>query len=1026
VRISGVVLVAVAAIAVGCSGKTPSRPPPIDAGFFIPDAGPPPCTVACHEVPDAGVDAGYVARPLIIASVVPHRGPITGGASVQLTGTGFLHDFDDRASNASKESTVLVGGNPALDYTVISDSIALFTAPPGQAGDVDVVLTNPNGTATCRGCFTSYAPLLLQSLTPGAGPLAGGTVVALSGKGLSAQTTVLFGDKAATAVTFDAATRTLHAVAPPGQQVGSVDVRVFNGNGTSSLRQAFRYQGAPVLLGLSPAGGPTAGGTAIDVTGRGLSDVTACSIGAAAAQVLLQDDGHLELVSPPGAEGRVDVTCTGPGGASTLRQAFTYFDPQSGTLRLLGLGPTHGPPEGGNTVTLVGGGLGGVSGVSFGGASATILARTSNTLTVRVPPGPAHTTVDVALSSGTVLAAAYTYNLALSAVRPSHGPQAGGTALLLDGAGFVPGVQVTVGGVAATGVVPQSPVLLQAQAPAGPGGASRVRVEDPTDPEDFAELVSGFSYDASLVIGAVLPASGSVAGGTFATLYGSGFAQGMEVDFGGSRAKDLTVVDSHTATLHTPAHAVGSVPVQGTLDGVTARVADGFSYIDPTNQGGGATGGPLSGTLNVTVLDSTFTQFGQPVVGATVILGIDASTPFQGTTDANGQLTLSDPALSTAQDVSVSKAGYESVTVVGQASQNMTVYIGQNDGTGGSPGGGGQGVSPVTISGTVNGFKAPHPLQPYEHEECHVRVAPHSLFYAPPFSGDDRPSAGEKALLTADGASYLRLVYPGLYAIAATYGIRDDRTGTFTPVLMGIARGIEVSGTHPADHANVVLDIHLDVTAPVTILAPLTSPGSPAPAVNTVYAYLDLGGEGVVPLTHASSVSPSLFVGGLPELDGANLVFVNQSGVGGSPLSYFFRREPGDVRSGVSLGPMLGFVQITAPAPGADFLGSVAFDLGPGPPADLAQLQISTPTAPLWTVILPGSQRQASLPQGALTALLDHLPPGTPLVINVTADRAPRFDYGHWSYGDLGLLSWTSFSFGSTQSQLPSLPDGGP
>lgn len=1019
-------LLALLAMAAGCHGKSAIRPPPVDAGFFIPDAGPPPCSVACHEIPDAGVDAGYVARPLTITAVIPHRGPVTGGTSVQLAGTGFLRDFDDRASNASKESTLLVGGNPALDYTVISDTIALFTAPPGPPGDADVALTNPNGTATCRGCFTYFAPLLLQSIAPGSGPLAGGTAVTLSGKGFTAQTTVLFGDKAAASVTFEAATGALHAVTPAGQQVGAVDVRVFNGNGTSSLRQGFRYQGPVVLLGLSPAGGPTGGGTAVDVVGRGLTEVTGCTVGAAAAQVLLQDDGHLQLVTPPGPEGRADVTCASPGGDFTLRGAFTYVDSTDATPRLLGLGPTHGPPEGGNTVTLFGAGLDAATTVTFGGVAATVLGRGPNLLTVRAPPGPAHTAVDVALSTGQVLAAAYTYNLALAAVRPAHGPQAGGTALSLDGQGFVAGLTVRIGGVAATAVAAPTPSLLTALSPPGAGGAALVRVEDPADPEDFAELARGFTYDAPLAIGAVLPASGAIAGGTFATLYGAGFAAGMEVDFGGHRAKDLAIVDSHTATLHTPAHPVGSVTVQGTLDGTTALARDAFSYVDPTNQGGGSSGGPLDGTLNVTVLDATFTQFGQPVVGASVILGTDPATPLQGTTDANGQLTLSDPLLGAAQDVSVSKAGYASVTVVGQRSQNMTVYIGQNDGTGGSPGGGGHGVSPVAISGTVHGFKPPHPLASYEHEECHVQVAPHSLFYAPPFSSGDRAGQGEKELLTTDGASYLRLVYPGLYAVAATYGIRDDRTGRFTPYLMGLARGIEVSDVHPADHADIVLDMHLDFTAPVTILAPLFTPGSTAPAVNTVYAYLDLGGEGVVPLSQAASVSPDLFVDGLPELDGANFVFVNQSGSGAPPSSYFFRRQPGDVRSGLALGPMLGFVQVTTPAAGADFTGSVAFDLGPGPPADLAQVQIATPTATLWTVILPGGASGVSLPQGAVTGLLDHLPPGTPLFIDVTTDRAPRFDYGHWSYGDLGLLSWTSFSVGAAQSQLPQLPDGGP
>ncbi|MBS2028374.1 MAG: IPT/TIG domain-containing protein [Deltaproteobacteria bacterium] len=1028
--IKRVLLLAALALA-GCHSTPSQTHNPVDAGTtFVPDAGPPQCTVSCHEVPDAGVDAGYQAQPLTITAVVPHRAPITGGTSVQITGSGFMQTFAGDATQAPAQSTLLVGGNPALDYTVISDGIAEFTAPPGNAGAVDVVLSNPNGTATCPGCFTYYAPVLLQSVAPTNGPLAGGTVVTLVGKGLTADTVVLFGDKTATGVTVDATSGNLTATTPPGESVGSVDVRVFNPVGTSSLLQAFRYTGPPLLTASSPAGGPIAGGTAVNLQGRGLADLTACSIGPNAATLLIQDDAHAQLVAPPGAEGSFDISCTAAAGTTTLKRAYTYFDPTNTSLRLIGIGPTHGPPTGGNVVTLVGGGLASVTTVTFGGQPATIVAEGANLLVVQAPPGPARTDVDVAIDSGATLTAGYHYNLAIADVRPAHGPAHGGTPLQLDGAGLDANVLVTVGGRAITNEAATSAQLLTGRAPQGEGGAALVRASSPTDPEDFCELPGGYTFDVPLGVGAVVPASGSIAGGTFVTVFGDGFAAGTVVSFGGHRAKDITIVDSHTITAHTPAGSVGSVTVSATLSTELASVADGFSYIDTTNAGGGSSGGPLDGTINITVLDDTFTQYGQPVVGAFVILGNDPSTPFQGTTDQHGQITFSDPALIKAQTVSVSKNGYQSVTVVDQASQNLTVFIGQDDGTGGAPGSGSPGPTPVDISGQVHGFKAPHVLQPYEHEECHVAVAPHSVYDAPPLGSPDQPQPGERSVLTADGQTYSRIVYPGLYAVYAIYGIVDERTGVFTPVLMGLARDIEVSDTHPAQHQDIVLDMHLDYSAPVSITNALPIPGLDAPAANDVYPFLDLGGEGVVPLQYSESFTPDLLVTGLPEVDGSNLIFINATNVNGSPASFFFRRQPGDVRSGITLGPMLGLITFTQPTvDNPAFTGTLSWTYGDGPPPDMAQVQIIklTPvgTVTLWTVVLPGAATTLTLPGSAVQSLLDREPPGEQLEVIVIADRAPRFDYNHWTYGDLGQLSWTSFSYDVVATQLPDAPDGG-
>ena len=79
----------------------------------------------------------------------------------------------------------------------------------------------------------------------------------------------------------------------------------------------------------------------------------------------------------------------------------------------------------------------------------------------------------------------------------------------------------------------------------------------------------------------------------------------------------------------------------------------------------------------------------------------------------------------------------------------------------------------------------------------------------------------------------------------------------------------------------------------------------------------------------------------------------------------------------------------------------------------------------MWTGVLPGDSTQIALPQTAIQSLLDREPPGEQLQVLILTARAPRFDYNHWTYTDLGLLSWTSFSYDYTMLQLPDAPDGG-
>lgn len=84
------------------------------------------------------------------------------------------------------------------------------------------------------------------------------------------------------------------------------------------------YPAATVTV-LTPASGVAAGGTAVSLTGTGLSGTTAVLFdGLAATAVSVVSDGEVTLTTPAHALGAVDVVVVTPAGAVTEASGFTY------------------------------------------------------------------------------------------------------------------------------------------------------------------------------------------------------------------------------------------------------------------------------------------------------------------------------------------------------------------------------------------------------------------------------------------------------------------------------------------------------------------------------------------------------------------------------------------------------------------------------------------------------------------------------------------------------------------------------
>lgn len=293
-------------------------------------------------------------------------------------------------------------------------------------------------TLASAACETPAAnPVTATGITPAVGPTAGGQAVTITGSGFTPDTTVSFGPNPATSVTVDPAGTSLTAVTPAGA-AGPTTVTVTNAGGSATLDYTYV---APAIASISPTSGPETGGTTVTITGQGLDSTSGVTFGGVAAEIVsVSPDGTQVVVTTPPGTGVVDAAVTFAGGTTiTASDAFTYVP-----ATVTGLTPTSGPTTGGTTVTIDGSGLADATGVLFDGVAGTIVGSPSDTQIVVVTPPGAAGPVDVTVQlpdGDVVLDGAYVYVAAPTAttVDPDQGPASGGTAVVVNGSGFVPG-----------------------------------------------------------------------------------------------------------------------------------------------------------------------------------------------------------------------------------------------------------------------------------------------------------------------------------------------------------------------------------------------------------------------------------------------------------------------------------------------------------------------------------------------------------------------------------------------------------
>jgi len=564
----------------------------------------------------------YQVAPTV-ASLAPDEGPTSGGTDVTITGTGFLG-----------ASGVTFAGSAGTSFSVDSDTEITVTTPAGTAGAAAVVVVHPAGNVGA-GDFTYLVAPVVTDMDPDLGPIAGGTVVTLTGSGFTGATGVTFGGDAGTA--FAVVNDTEISVESPAHAAGVVAVVVEHVGGDAAAGD-FTYLANPSVTDLTPTSGPLAGGTGVTITGSGFTGATGVTFdGDPGTTFTVVSDTEITVTSPAHTAGDVPVVVVHPI-VNAAAGDFTY----TAAPAIASLTPAVGPTGGGTAVTISGSGFTGATGVTFDGDSGTVFTVVSDTEITVTTPAHAAGEIDVVVTHGVGNSAPvdFTYQAppTVTSIAPDEGPLAGGTEVTITGTGFTGATGVTFDGDDGTSFTVVSDTEITVTTPAGSAGAVAVVVQHPNGD------VSGgdFTYRSAPVITAIAPVAGPTSGGTSVTLTGTGFTGATGVTFGGDAGTLFTVVSDTEITVTSPAHAIGAVQVIVVHPG-GASIPATFTYrADPTVTLAAPNAGPLSGGTVVTIT-------GTGLTGATgVTFDGDAGTSFTVVSDTEIRVTTPPHAAGTA------------------------------------------------------------------------------------------------------------------------------------------------------------------------------------------------------------------------------------------------------------------------------------------------------------------------------------------------------------------------------------------
>ncbi|HYG76907.1 MAG TPA: IPT/TIG domain-containing protein [Planctomycetota bacterium] len=343
VTVNGTNLATTSAITYGGSAVTFSNATATTVDFTTPGhTGAGPNVTITVTTAGGQANATYTIDAPTVAAVTPNQGPLAGGQTVTITGTGFVSG----QAEAVFDTTAVAG-------TTSSYTSMTATTPGHAPGTVDVYAQS-FGTLAGPALVGSYTYLDLPTVTgidQTDGPQTGGQTVTITGTnfpnnladisvtiaGIAATVTGSTGGTSLTVTTGDAS---------PTTPTGPVIVTTF-GTQTSNSFGTYTYLPAPVITTIDFSDGPVGGGQVITITGSNFTGASVTVGGNSAINVVV-NGGTLTFTTPAGTAGATTIVVTTNGGTDST--AYTYWDPPTVTA----ISPNFGPTAGGTSVTITG------------------------------------------------------------------------------------------------------------------------------------------------------------------------------------------------------------------------------------------------------------------------------------------------------------------------------------------------------------------------------------------------------------------------------------------------------------------------------------------------------------------------------------------------------------------------------------------------------------------------------------------------------------------------------------------------
>ena len=533
------------------------------------------------------------AAPPTVSSLSPTTGATTGGTQVQINGTNLT---GASVTFGGAAATVL-GGPPG-------GTILVVQTPPHAAGQVDVVVTNADGSTTVTGGFTYFVPdgpsPTVSTISPLKGTTMGGTPITITGTDFRPGATVRIGGAPAVDVVVNGAGTQITAVtAPiPGGIPGVRPVMVTNTDTTSGTKpNAYTYQSM----------------CDADITDNCVSSLLVN--GAAPPAGIIVELAHVQISI---------TNSNNPGNRFELSPQVAPTDTITVVLEISAIDPVLAVSTGDIQN----------SGFRWDAAAneATIVVRPRGsswaTTGCQLPPGSCAPRANVDYTSFVLvglntatgapismlpdLQGMYMSTNAQTFSSPQYNPSTGAFGFQVgapsrklvdtdasDGNNgdpndngffnfFISDAFITnVWGLPDPNVLVSDPTQMMVTIGGSPITPTVVDVAaTATSPAGVKISFSGFHYSVESVvvvvaptITSVSPMSGPTGGGTNITITGLNFRPGATVTIGGVPAAMVQVVNQTTITARTPPRPAGAVSIVVTnTDGTTDTLAAGFTY----------------------------------------------------------------------------------------------------------------------------------------------------------------------------------------------------------------------------------------------------------------------------------------------------------------------------------------------------------------------------------------------------------------------------------------------------------------